>query len=356
MAMNRMQSVCATACVSAFAVFSGEAAAVDWSGLGADNNWSTGANWVGGVAPPSANTTAVSFPNAAAPRRAPVVDAPWTINSLDFPVTGYGLSGQTLTFAGAAPHIGSFAFQTLVTNPIVLTGPMGIQVLQAIFLTGGIGGVGPLAVSGGFIGLGGASTFAGGTTISGAAVLALSGGSMGGPVTVNAFSVLGGAGTISGPVTVNATGEIHPGGFFAGILSMGALSIAGSTVIDITGPVRGAQYGSATVAGTVDLTGATLALQGAFVPPPGSTFTLIVNDGVDAVTGTFAGLPEGATVNFNGVALTISYAGGDGNDVTLAAPGSAPAVAPRQVPTLSGLALLALIALVLAAGIRSRAR
>jgi hypothetical protein len=233
---------------------------------------------------------------------------------------------------------------------------MGIQVLQAIFLPGGIGGVGPLAVSGGFIGLGGASTFAGGTTISGAAVLALSGGSMGGPVTVNAFSVLGGAGTISGPVTVNATGEIHPGGFFAGILSMGALSIAGSTVIDITGPVRGAQYGSATVAGTVDLTGATLALQGAFVPPPGSTFTLIVNDGVDAVTGTFAGLPEGATVNFNGVALTISYAGGDGNDVTLAAPGSAPAVAPRQVPTLSGLALLALIALVLAAGIRSRAR
>jgi hypothetical protein len=355
MAISRVESL-RTACLLAIALLSGEAAAVDWSGLGADNNWSTGANWVGGAAPPSANTTAVSFPNAAAPRLAPVVDAPWTINSLDLPVTGYGLSGQALTFAGAGAHIGSFAFQTLVTNPIVLTGPMTIQVLQAIFLTGGIGGVGPLSVSGGFIGLGGASTFAGGTTISGAAVLALSGGSMAGPVTVNAFSVLGGAGTVSGPVTVNANGEIHPGGFFPGILSTGDLSIAGSTVVDITGPVRGAQYGSATVAGTVDLTGATLALQGAFVPPPGSTFTLIANDAFDAVTGTFAGLPEGATVNFNGVALTISYAGGDGNDVTLAAPGMAPVVAPRQVPTLSGLALLALTVLVLAAGIRSRHR
>lgn len=35
------------------------------------------------------------------------------------------------------------------------------------------------------------------------------------------------------------------------------------------------------------------------------------------VNGTFAGLPKGASVTFSGQPFTISYTGGDGNDVTL---------------------------------------
>ena len=35
------------------------------------------------------------------------------------------------------------------------------------------------------------------------------------------------------------------------------------------------------------------------------------------VSGTFAGLPEGSTVSSGGTTWQISYAGGDGNDVTL---------------------------------------
>ena len=50
----------------------------------------------------------------------------------------------------------------------------------------------------------------------------------------------------------------------------------------------------------------------------GESFILIDNNGtVDAVTGTFAGLAEGATIIFNNAALEISYMGGDGNDVVL---------------------------------------
>lgn len=45
--------------------------------------------------------------------------------------------------------------------------------------------------------------------------------------------------------------------------------------------------------------------------------SLVVNDGSAAVTGTFASLPEGATVMVNGVARQITYQGGDGNDVML---------------------------------------
>ena len=36
-----------------------------------------------------------------------------------------------------------------------------------------------------------------------------------------------------------------------------------------------------------------------------------------AVSGTFSGLAEGATINLSGVVFTISYVGGDGNDVVL---------------------------------------
>src|SRR5262249_34827358 len=46
--------------------------------------------------------------------------------------------------------------------------------------------------------------------------------------------------------------------------------------------------------------------------------------GTDAVVGTFAGLAQGATVLIGGRPFTISYTGGDGNDVVLTVPGAAP--------------------------------
>jgi hypothetical protein len=45
--------------------------------------------------------------------------------------------------------------------------------------------------------------------------------------------------------------------------------------------------------------------------------TLIDNDGTDAVSGTFAGLPQNAVVTAGGARYRISYTGGTGNDVTL---------------------------------------
>ena len=55
----------------------------------------------------------------------------------------------------------------------------------------------------------------------------------------------------------------------------------------------------------------------AFTPALGSAFTLIQNDGLDAVVGTFAGLPQDATLVLSGMTLQISYVGGTGNDVLL---------------------------------------
>ena len=71
------------------------------------------------------------------------------------------------------------------------------------------------------------------------------------------------------------------------------------------------------VNGTVTLNNATLtvATVNSFVPVVGQSYTIINNGGAPAVSGTFNGLPEGASVPITGSALhaTISYIGGDGN-------------------------------------------
>ena len=75
------------------------------------------------------------------------------------------------------------------------------------------------------------------------------------------------------------------------------------------------------VNGTVALGGATLStsLLGGFVPTVGDVFTIVTNDAADAVSGIFAGLPEGSVIVLGSTRLKVSYIGGSGNDVTLTA-------------------------------------
>lgn len=69
----------------------------------------------------------------------------------------------------------------------------------------------------------------------------------------------------------------------------------------------------------VVLAGATLLARNRYTPapPPGSSCTIIDNQGTLPVIGAFSGLPEGAVLAADGVSLRISYVGGDGNDVVL---------------------------------------
>ncbi len=115
----------------------------------------------------------------------------------------------------------------------------------------------------------------------------------------------------------------------AGSLSIGGATFSGGTVsfhggnvaMNIGGTTAGGganQYSRLTVSGAVVLNSSpALNLTGSYVPQPGETFTLIENDGADAIAGSFAGLPEGVNFVFNGATLHITYAGGSGNDVVL---------------------------------------
>jgi mucin-19 len=95
-----------------------------------------------------------------------------------------------------------------------------------------------------------------------------------------------------------------------------SIAINGTTAGDGTGST----YTRLTVAGSVDLAGVDLVFSGAYVPVLGNTFTIVDNDGADAIVNTFTGLVEGARIsNFlaSGLDATITYLGGDGNDVVL---------------------------------------
>lgn len=91
--------------------------------------------------------------------------------------------------------------------------------------------------------------------------------------------------------------------------------------IAINGTTADTQYRQLNVVGVVNLNGVDLVLSGTLSPTVGQTFTIVSNDGVDSIIGTFNGLAEGGRIaNFLGSGLdaNISYLSGtNNNDVVL---------------------------------------
>lgn len=99
----------------------------------------------------------------------------------------------------------------------------------------------------------------------------------------------------------------------------------------------GATSDSLQVTGTVSLSGSLVVTIPSGSPTAGQSFTIIDNDGSDAVMGTFAGLPEGTTLSAGAYRFRISYRGGDGNDVVLyALVDTTTTVAQSSTPTTFG--------------------
>ncbi|MBL9151784.1 MAG: autotransporter-associated beta strand repeat-containing protein, partial [Verrucomicrobiales bacterium] len=178
---------------------------------------------------------------------------------------------------------------------------------------------GATTVSGGTVALSGFGTIASSSaiTVGSGATLDVSG------LTAASFTVggataqvLAGSGTVEATgkaVVVDTMGTLQPGGAATGTLTInGNLSLAGGNAFQVDGALPSDRVN---VTGTVTLSGS-LSLSGT-APAPGSTITLISNDGTDPVTGTFASLAEGATVTVGADTYFISYVGGDGNDVVL---------------------------------------
>gem|GEM_PF-1040287 len=187
------------------------------------------------------------------------------------------------------------------------------------------------------------NTYNGATTVT-AGTLLVTGSISASTSTVSGAGTLGGTGTL-GPVNVNGGGILAPGtgAGLAGILASGNAVFGGGTfAVDLNGATAGVGgYDQLNVAGTVAFnsnTPLTVSLGGGYDPADDDSisFTLINNDGVDAITTTglltYGGNPlsEGSVFTVGAQPFQISYAGGsNNNDVVLTAvpePGTAAAL------------------------------
>jgi autotransporter-associated beta strand protein len=183
-----------------------------------------------------------------------------------------------------------------------------------------ISGAGGFTQSGtGKVVLSSTNTYTGPTTVA-AGTLVITGALSGtGQVAVEEGATLGGTGTVAGPVAIGAGGGLAPGASPGAFVMNNGLSIAagGTLYAEINGTVAGTDYDQLIVSGTVDITDAVLSVSVGFASRPWNSYTIIANDGSDAVVGRFANLAEGAVFAAGSRFMQISYQGGTGNDVTL---------------------------------------
>lgn len=133
-------------------------------------------------------------------------------------------------------------------------------------------------------------------------------------------------------------GTISPGNSGPAILTSGIFNQdggRGTLRIELNGPSVGSGYDQLNVAFAsslvpgVTLTGVRLDLSLGFAPSPGTQFTILNYTSISRasyVVGTFAGLPQGASIAAGGHRFVIDYAGGSGNDVVLTDAGVLPAL------------------------------
>lgn len=163
------------------------------------------------------------------------------------------------------------------------------------------------------------NTYSGATSVA-AGTLYVDGSQASSNVTLQG-GTLGGSGTV-GTITSGTSGGTFSPGDPTDILTGGNLKLtAGSPTFNATldGPSAGTDYSQFDATGTVNINGASLAISLGYTPANGQVFTILSNAGGSAVTGTFAGLPEGSTLAYDGTNFTISYVGGSGHDITLTA-------------------------------------
>jgi hypothetical protein len=237
-----------------------------------------------------------------------------SLAGLSFTGSNYALYGNPVTVTGGITN--NTAGGTNVCHPdIAAAGALSLDVEPggSFLMDGVIAGSGTVSKLGG-----GLLIYAGDTSDAFVGAVAVSNGTLevDGSFTDGSFTVNGGmldgTGTVSA-VTVNS-GTLKPGDSPGVLHVQGNLTMAPGAVFEaeLDGPIPGSGYDQLQVSGGVNLNGATLNLQPNFAVSVGAAFLILVNNGTGAITGTFAGLPEGAVFQAGGQYFSISYRAGSG--------------------------------------------
>jgi autotransporter-associated beta strand protein len=228
-----------------------------------------------------------------------------------------GFSGPLLA-SGVHESIGSLSGSGHVELGAMRlgSGENGDSTTYAGVITGVGGGLAKFGS--GTMTLSGANTYSGSTAI-GEGALIVTGTQPSSDVQIATGAVLGGTGTVG---AIKSTGGVVSPGTSPGTLSSDGVGLdAGSTLrVELT--ALGSDQLNAH--GVVTLLNPTLSLSAAgLLPFEGQRFVIVNNDGLDAIAGIFAGLPEGALVSVGARQFHITYGGGTGNDVALVATNTA---------------------------------
>jgi len=168
--------------------------------------------------------------------------------------------------------------------------------------------------------LNGNNSYSGATTVS-AGTLVVNGSQPASDVTVNGSANLGGNGVVG---DLHVFGNLRPGSSLGtpGILTSSNVlfDAAADYFVDINGSNPGVGgYDQLNVRGTNNLNGSTLhvTVDPNFAPTEGDAFTILNNDGAEAIVGTFNGLPNGSVLTAGGLQFRIVYSDIFLNDVIL---------------------------------------
>lgn len=241
-------------------------------------------------------------------------------------VTNVSFQGPLITFGGTL-HGGSFGLTT--SDPFSLDG--GDAEFGGAVTAGFLSIFGTTTIAGPSVTTGGTQTYTQQVTITAPSVVLRGAGGMASRIATVAGSnvELDFDDGFTLPQTtppfslIVGTLRVSDGVLFGSAI-VGSLALTPAATFQVNLPLGPDGWGQIQVAGsssaTVNLGSAALSLTGSAPLPLGTTLRIIDNYSSTApVTGTFAGLPEGALFDSPLGVCRISYAGGDGNDVTVEA-------------------------------------
>ncbi len=296
-----------------------------WTGAGGDPNWSNTGNWGGSFLTPGNDLVFPSVANESSncdmvfPQSSITISAPGYTMTGNFPVLLF--QGITTTYTSGTSNI---------NFPVGISGPISVGAGGTLNIGGGgVDSASQLTKSGsGTLVLSATNTFSGPTTVN-SGTLDLEG-SLPYNTTVNPAGTLDGSGMVNGSLT-DTGGLVAPGTTSTGTLTalFSSFDSASTLAIRLGGTGPGTGYDQlVNTAGSLSLdnTNLNVSLVDGFTPTAGEQFVIVNNAGTTfAVTGTFDGLPEGASLSIGGFPFKISYLGTNGsdNDVVLTAQGEA---------------------------------
>jgi autotransporter-associated beta strand protein len=124
--LNRIKKIALYGAITSASLTASNAIAQTWDGGGVNDNWSTGLNWSGDVAPASAITTDVVF--AGSTRLTPNTDAAWTLRTMTISVGAgaFQFSGSPITLYGTGGGDSSPMFTNNSANATIVNNNISV--------------------------------------------------------------------------------------------------------------------------------------------------------------------------------------------------------------------------------------